>query len=251
MTSSYNKGRVYWLGEHRRPDHPSLGDHRAGLELWAQQWLNIPVVKDTTIKLDIIAENSGLDERVKAWGLPMTRDDAITLIYVELKSRDDVVKSAQDPLVKSVLSKFPEFRPDRGANVFIAESKVLIDKKLSSTGFHYFSICEVLDGAAPEECEKKLDALAERVVNLPVAEKTMTRYTMYRQDSSMDAINTTQLNIHHGANYTFLFHKEFQNQNDMMEFLSDPGFADVITEANKFIKVTPITADITTKFQQK
>ncbi|KAJ7628780.1 hypothetical protein FB45DRAFT_1028844 [Roridomyces roridus] len=29
----------------------------------------------------------------------------------------------------------------------------------------------------------------------------------------------------------------YPNQNDMMEFLSDPGYADVITEANKFVKV--------------
>ncbi|KAJ7628843.1 hypothetical protein FB45DRAFT_1004312 [Roridomyces roridus] len=220
MASSYNKDRVYWIVINRAPAHLSYQDWKGELEYSMTHWLDIPLVQDTTVKFENIAANIVLDDPAKAWGSPMTRAIPSNVFLMEYKSRDDMVKSANDPLVQSTLSTFPESNPDRRATVFVGEAKTIIDKKASSNirnNVHYFDICEVPTGGVPEECEKKLDVLVERFTSLPIAQKSLLKYTMYRQDSSMDAINTTQLKVHHGPEYTFIFHKEFENEDDMIE----------------------------------
>ncbi|KAJ7628841.1 hypothetical protein FB45DRAFT_1059520 [Roridomyces roridus] len=254
MASSYHKDHTYWTTIHRAPSQLSHEDWKASVELGLGEWLGIPLVKETTGQFDLIVANDVLDDRAEAWGLRTVRSRPVIILVGKFKSRDDIVMLAKDQALQSKLSEFPEFKPDRGDTACVMESKILIDKQSGSdirNRVHYFGICEVPEGGGREQCEKKLDALVARVMKLPVAQKNLVKFTMYRQDSSMDHISTTQLNIHHGPEYTFVFHQEFDNEDDMMELVNDRGYADLVVEGTKFFNITSFAADVITKFQQK
>ncbi|KAJ7628856.1 hypothetical protein FB45DRAFT_45112 [Roridomyces roridus] len=144
---------------------------------------------------------------------------------------------------------------DTGAQVchgrhyhFIAESKTVIEKPLSSSDsskVHRFVICETPQGSTAdlEQLDEKMESFIARVAQVLIVQKVL-KFTVFRQDSSMNAalrpFNASP------PKHTFLFQMDFPNQEDLTEVQSDATFAEIRDETMVLFDSTVFTADIST-----
>ncbi|KAJ7443934.1 hypothetical protein B0H11DRAFT_2090279 [Mycena galericulata] len=215
-----------------------------------------------------IFANNLLNAHAKASGMPEPRPIAIVAgefetpehiiavrqIHCECLGRSPIaLQIARDPGMARLASA-EEFSPERGACVFSAQIGTYIDKPGSKDRAHGIAIHNVPQSMSAEEYKQKSATLLDRCLALPAAQKCLLKCTVwskYDSDSLERQIQSVGLPVPESD--TFVIRFEYENQDRLMELVSDSGTHTIIEAAMKdlnFSQGSYFCADVSTVFER-
>ncbi|KAJ7443932.1 hypothetical protein B0H11DRAFT_2090248 [Mycena galericulata] len=182
MSPSFRKERCVWLGIHKAPYHLSTEEFKARIEKFVEGWLALSVVRNTTLKVEMILTNDLLTPHAKADGIPIPLPGAI--VTSEFGSPDHIMAVASDPAVKQFIGTDELFKPDRAASVFSAQIRTKVIKPGSKDRLHSFGILKVPQYLTTENYARKFEEILGRLVALPAIQKCLLKYTLLLKGKS-------------------------------------------------------------------
>ncbi|KAJ7443933.1 hypothetical protein B0H11DRAFT_2090265 [Mycena galericulata] len=217
MSASSRKDRFYLLGIHQAPPHVSKKEFKTSIEVLVAGWDALLIVKNTGLKSGTIFSNDLLDAHARATGMPEPRPTAI--LTIESESSDHIVAALRDAEATKFISAADAFKAERGACLFSAQATTKIDNPSTKDRILGSVILKVPQDLSTHEYERKLNAISDRFLALPVAQKCVLKFTVWSQDD-VSMVDHTQAMGVPAPERTLVAQLEYENVDRMMEVLS-------------------------------
>jgi len=230
MSSSARKDSFYLLGIHKAPPHLSKKEFETGIEALVADWDALPIVKNTGLKSGMILSNDLLNTHLRATGMPEPRPTAILMI--EAETPDHLVAALRDAEATELIAGAEQFKPERGACLFSAQATAKIDKPGPKERVFGIAILKVPHDLPIEQYERKLDAISDRFVALPIIQKYVLKSTLWRPDEVSMETHTEAMGVP-APEHTFVAQDEYESQDRLMEITRDVGVQQLLEDAKR------------------
>ncbi|KAJ7288872.1 hypothetical protein C8J57DRAFT_1281464 [Mycena rebaudengoi] len=250
MSSSVRKDHFHGVSIHKIPSGHSKKEFEARLDRFLDDFICLPIVQRTVLKVEMMSQNDLLDEHVKLFGFQP--QEPVVLVVVQCETVDDFITVLQNPEVEKLFDSAKEFGHQKGTSAFATDVVQKIDHPTTQHGIHSIGIYTVPAHLSLDEYGQKFHRVVENFLALPAVKKNLLKYELWLQK---DVLNE------HGSALgfptpepIFIIRAESQNLSNLIELIRVEEAQKVVGDAKADFAFNAnasfFTMDIVTKMEK-
>ncbi|KAJ7153936.1 hypothetical protein C8R43DRAFT_1001532 [Mycena crocata] len=174
-----------FMGIHKAPAHLTREEFEAKADALGNAIAALPIAQKCLLKLDIISQNTLMDNHMKSVGLPTPAPTVV--MSAEYESLDHLDALLRDPALQKLFAEADDFDFRKNATAFAADIITKIEGPGSGTTAHTNVICiyHCPPNMSSHEFGKKMEDVMDRITALPIA-RLILSYTLWLQNDAVD-----------------------------------------------------------------
>ncbi|KAF7365688.1 hypothetical protein MVEN_00442500 [Mycena venus] len=228
MSATPSKDLHSIIGIYKAPAGVSRKEFDAHMQRLMAPLALVPVVKKLR-DLNVIYQNDEMTESIQGLGMPPA--PATVMVTASSENRDDMVEYVQDPEVVRLIHGAENFGLQAGACAFTADLTVEINKPTAKARKHGIFIFKIPAHLSEEQYHKKIDAMTNDFLAVPVAQKHLVKYSKWvKNDSFVDELKRWK---YPDAERVVVLMLEWDDLDSMKEVLTHEQIQKVIAGAKE------------------
>ncbi|KAJ6526774.1 hypothetical protein B0H19DRAFT_1196950 [Mycena capillaripes] len=183
MSASYRKVRTVCMELYTPPSHFSKEATQAKLVSFVEAFLTVPIIQKNVLKAEIIFQNGLLDEAMGALGFPKAPHSI--WIRSETETDDKYEEILRDPEIARLMEEEEELQYSTSASVFFVDVLTKLEVLTTKSCTHVMIAMKSPAHLSPDNFQKKVEALVDRFLALPIAQQKLLKFSMYVPNQNM------------------------------------------------------------------
>ncbi|KAJ7438766.1 hypothetical protein FB451DRAFT_1570159 [Mycena latifolia] len=214
-----------FIGIHKAPPNLSRTEFEAKVNALGDAIAALPIAQENLFKLDIIFQNTLMDDGMKSVGLPTPAPTVV--MSAEYKSLDHLAEMMQDPSMKELLAKADDFGFRKAANAFAADVITKVHTPEVTPGTNVICVYHCPPHLSADEFAKKMEGVMDDIIALPIRD-CFSSYTLWVQNATVEK-HLQELG-YPAPEDLVVVRAEAENLDRMIEIFNHPEVGRVLTD---------------------
>ncbi|KAJ7766088.1 hypothetical protein B0H16DRAFT_1717318 [Mycena metata] len=177
--------RTRFIGIHKPPLNLSREEFERKASALGDAIAALPIAQNNLLKLDIIFQNTLMDEHMKGVGLSIAAPTVV--MSAEYESLDHLQRARvlKDPALKKLLTESDDFGFRKHATAFAADVYSAVDAPDITAGLHVICVYSCPPQFSADVFGQKMKELMENIASQSIRDK-LSHYSLWLQNDAVD-----------------------------------------------------------------
>ncbi|KAF8192004.1 hypothetical protein K438DRAFT_1830407 [Mycena galopus ATCC 62051] len=172
-----------FIGIHKAPPNLSREEFERKAGALGDAIAALPIAQKNLLKLDIISQNTFMDEHMKGVGLPVPAPTVV--MSAEYESLDHLDGMLKDPALQKLLTESDDFGFRQHATAFAADVHTIVDAPDVTAGLHVICVYTCPPQFSADLLGQKMKELMENIASQSIRDN-FSHYSLWLQNDAVD-----------------------------------------------------------------
>ncbi|KAJ7846899.1 hypothetical protein B0H14DRAFT_3131087 [Mycena olivaceomarginata] len=227
MSQSARKDNVHVMIVHKVPPHLTKHEFERKLEALLDEVALLLVVQKNVLKVEMIFQDDGVDEHVKAFGFPPR--EPVVFVAIHCETADHFLAMLAAPEFRQAFEKGKEFGLQTYSSGFSAEVVAKIDDPAPQDAAHLVCVYNVPPHISSLQHDQKFEDFINNFISVPAVQKNFIRFEMWQPNNMLD--DHIRAFGYSEATPTFIHHARLGNWDSVEEMMTDAAAQQNVLDA--------------------
>ncbi|KAJ7916398.1 hypothetical protein B0H13DRAFT_2323502 [Mycena leptocephala] len=177
--------RTCFISIHKAPPNLSREEFERKAGALGDAIAVLPVAQTNLLKLDIISQNTLMDEHMKGVGLPVPGSTVVMSAEYESLDHLDGARMLKDPALQKLFTESDDFGFRKHATAFAADVYTVVDAPDVTAGLHVICVYGCPPQLSADLFGQKMKGLMEKIASQSIRDN-FSHYSLWLQNDAVD-----------------------------------------------------------------